>query len=470
MGEIVVNTHNFDNAKREIQAFSNNLPAAPEFQKVKTSAGVFGWRSHKVTGEELNEIVADIQRTFVQSNNITRNIVKEFSEIYKAFESLDKDYIQGILISLKGAEHASIEAKDASLEARNAQKDITRTIDALSTTVKMLKEFKERVSNEINTLQQLVGSNGKSMSPELLSSINKLSNIHHLDAVDVLWNDAQTMKTFANNITIKTQNIGDNINILKQRINKISESLELDHLKDVDTLWRDIQSIKPTLSNLSAFSDKARNQIQELETLEYELNAFITVLKTYKHLSDIDNLWDLAQTQDTKFKSHMVDYNNFKKKTTDATDKATIEFINIWKEIRSHAENITKQANEHKALSSRLKEVDERFSVMVGELISFRRNLEKQIHLHQIDELWKHSHSVEDKTIQLKSISDNHEHRLVSQLTTINQIKVNLAQLESRFTTEQHLTKKRFIISYIIGGLALLMAATHLTLHILGVL
>jgi septal ring factor EnvC (AmiA/AmiB activator) len=81
--------------------------------------------------------------------------IKEFGEVYNALEALDKEYIQAILISIKAAEQASQEAKDA-------QKDIERTIEIQKQTITVLKTFKE-----------------------------KLEKYEHLENIDEVWQETQ---------------------------------------------------------------------------------------------------------------------------------------------------------------------------------------------------------------------------------------------------------------------------------------
>ncbi len=152
-----VETHNFDDAKQKIQNFSNNLPSSLNLKMVKEDVGPFGWMDHDVSGKEFNELVSNLQNSTLSIYDWIKKIIQEFGEIYRAFESLDKDYIQGILISLKAAEKASNQALEISKRLDGAQKDIKSTINTLVIVVKKLAEFKKSVENA-KLLQELANS------------------------------------------------------------------------------------------------------------------------------------------------------------------------------------------------------------------------------------------------------------------------------------------------------------------------
>ena len=113
MDRSLIKKHNFDKAKTHIQSFSNKLPSNPAFERVEVDGGLFGWGDHKVTGSEMNNFIGKVQDRLISVNDSLRKIVKEFREVYSAFDSLDTEYISGILSSVEAAEKASGEALTA---------------------------------------------------------------------------------------------------------------------------------------------------------------------------------------------------------------------------------------------------------------------------------------------------------------------------------------------------------------------
>ncbi len=173
----IVKPHTFEVAKNKIQTLAHNVPSTVSLKQFPTEGSIFSWNDHNITGNEANSLlVSPLQTTLITQNSNIRSLYNIADEVYKALESLDKEYISGIIAAVKSAEIASNQAKtasskaesaseqalvasnralDASKKANNAQADIKRTVEALKTTVQVLKEFKEKVTKELDTIQSL---------------------------------------------------------------------------------------------------------------------------------------------------------------------------------------------------------------------------------------------------------------------------------------------------------------------------
>ena len=116
-----ISSHDFDVAKKHIEAFSRKTPRDIKLPAVETDGSYFGWlgSSHKVEGSELNEITQKIQKYMIEINSLQIDFVKEFGEVYKALEALDKDYINGLKISIKEIESTNDELKQSQIDLDN---------------------------------------------------------------------------------------------------------------------------------------------------------------------------------------------------------------------------------------------------------------------------------------------------------------------------------------------------------------
>lgn len=148
MNSALIAKHDFEIAKKNIEDFSKKLPAKPSFDKVEVDGGLFGLGNHKVTGIEMNKFIGNVQNRLIDVNSSLRSIVLEFGEVYNAFDSLDSEYITGIMEAIKGAE-------EASNEALSAQSDIQSTVDNLKKTVSSLVDLKSRVDEFENIINML---------------------------------------------------------------------------------------------------------------------------------------------------------------------------------------------------------------------------------------------------------------------------------------------------------------------------
>lgn len=170
MNGLVIQYHDFENAKEELKNFSEQTTTELDLKKVDDSKRVGEWfgdfllgrgigLNHTVKGEELNELTMQIQSHFQSVNDTQIKLIKEFGQVYTALEALDNDYIQAILISIKATEETSKGVK-------KTQDNLRKVVDNQKKTIEELSKFK----NEINSYI-------------------------HLKDIDTLWNDCQKCDT-----------------------------------------------------------------------------------------------------------------------------------------------------------------------------------------------------------------------------------------------------------------------------------
>lgn len=168
MEEIDIRKHDFQLAKSNIQRYANSTPEGVVLPRVDTGGRIFGWGNHMVTGTELNKCMEEIQRSLISLNNVSKGIIFEFKEVYNAFEALDKDYISGIILSIKAAQSASEDAK-------KANEDIAQTISALKMTVGKISAFQAEVKRDVSFLKAEI---------EVINKKPILMNIKDADSFD----------------------------------------------------------------------------------------------------------------------------------------------------------------------------------------------------------------------------------------------------------------------------------------------
>lgn len=136
-----IDKHNFEILKNRLKKFSEQTKTDLEIDKVRTggdlldvcSKGIFGFFNHSVTGKELNELTSQIQEYLIDINKTQIKIIKEFKEVYNTFESLDKDYIDKICVSIKGIEKTN--------------EKIESILKTQKLTIEELIKFKNKVEN-----------------------------------------------------------------------------------------------------------------------------------------------------------------------------------------------------------------------------------------------------------------------------------------------------------------------------------
>lgn len=282
MANEIIKPNNFEVAKNKIHSLSKTEPNV-SLQNFPTEGSIFPWNDHNITGDEVNKLlVSPLQSTLIEQNLTIKSLFEIADEVYKALESLDKEYIQGIITAINSAEAASNQAKeasdkaktassqaleasrkafDASSKATTAQADIKRTIEALQTTVRILKEFKEKATKDLSSIA--------SLNTEISSVNSKI----------------QSIENEINDFAASAKEIKDIQSFLSS----------LTHIKDIDQIWTDLTSsrevVKGLIDTLTPFMYEVNQATSRIDTDIEALKQYRTMLETYQHLGDIDAIW-----------------------------------------------------------------------------------------------------------------------------------------------------------------------------------
>ena len=145
--DLQISNHDFNAAKEQLKQFAEQDVKELKFDKVRTHEDIFGleWAEHGVTGKELNSLIEKLQKYFSNVYDRDQNLIKEFGEVYKALEALDKDYIQAILTSVSAI-------KKTNEKILIEQERIDKSIDKQTATLIALKQFKEKVSAQLSEI------------------------------------------------------------------------------------------------------------------------------------------------------------------------------------------------------------------------------------------------------------------------------------------------------------------------------
>ena len=145
--DLQISNHDFNAAKEQLKQFAEQDVKELKFDKVRTHEDIFGleWAEHGVTGKELNSLIEKLQKYFSNVYDRDQNLIKEFGEVYKALEALDKDYIQAILTSVSAI-------KKTNEKILKEQERIDKSIDKQTATLIALKQFKEKVSAQLSEI------------------------------------------------------------------------------------------------------------------------------------------------------------------------------------------------------------------------------------------------------------------------------------------------------------------------------
>ena len=294
MSKLIIQKHNFDESLCKLKQLSSSMPDNCTLTKVAESGGFLGLGSHKVTGQELNKLTGIIQNKLYSINNTLIKFHKEFGTVYNTLNTLDKEYIAGILTAIE-------DAQKVSNQTFSVQKDIHKTIEALKKTINAFKEFKDSICGDIAALSLKIGH-----------TPNSLSNCDHLNDIDSMWNDLIEQKEGLLSLDASLRSVADelqrDIDSLNQKLLALLNHLEsIVHLNDIDAMWNLLQTNTQNLvrieNELNLFSVKVDGEISEVLSRIEILAKFKEQLESLTHLKDVDIMWDLVESANAEISS-----------------------------------------------------------------------------------------------------------------------------------------------------------------------
>ena len=157
-GELVIKTHNFEDAKRRLKEVSEKKIEGFKINIVGTKDKfLFLEGEHKVTGDEFNSRIKAINQHLTNLHTKTYENNKEFGEVYNALEALDKDYIAVILTSINAIEEVSKHMREEIDTIKEVQKKILENF----------QKFKQELKMDIAEISNESQMRHKSLSKEL---------------------------------------------------------------------------------------------------------------------------------------------------------------------------------------------------------------------------------------------------------------------------------------------------------------
>ncbi len=181
--------HNNDFQKQQdkLKEFSREIPATTTLPTATNAAGwlprFFG--SDKATSADVNKLAEAIQEGMIRQNQQIIEIIKEFEVVYNTFNSLDKEYLKGILTSYNEAAEAHNKANQSIRRLNKQQQDIKNQQQDIKNQQHAIKDIVDELKMIINVLKIFK---------------EKLDKVRHLFDVDMIFSDAEENKMQLNSV------------------------------------------------------------------------------------------------------------------------------------------------------------------------------------------------------------------------------------------------------------------------------
>ena len=408
MNEITIKQHSFEIAKNRLKEFSENTETKLTLDAVDTD-GFFPFSDHRVTGQELNDRLVNIQKHFTTINETNNKRIKEFREVYNALDVLDKDYITSIIANVKAIEKTSNDVR--------IQQNI-------------LKQHNEKLENQQNKLdihQVEINKSVESIS-KIVNALkvfkDKLEEYRHLNDIDQIWRDIENHSSILAENKRKEEQFLFNLKAIEIANNDIRKQyIKLDtHQSEID---KNIESILKNIAVLKTFKDN---------------------LDKYEHLNDIDQIWK--------------DIKNFASILNESR-KREEQFLTNLRTIKEANDNIKIQHNELIKQQSEIDKNVESILENIAILKSFKDKFDRYEHLNDIDQIWK-------DTKNLSCILDESKKRDEILLSIIQKNKIdgnkNITDITQRTNDTLLALAKKVKYAYWFAGSAIGLAIFELIL------
>ena len=426
---LVIKEHNFQAAKNSLKKYTEKAKKDVEITRVPTKGGLFNLGSHVVEGKEFNDRMSQVQTYLINLNSLSQGLIDEFGEVYKAFESLDKDYISGIVASIKAAE-------EVSKQEQKDRKDIKELVAQHEISVAVLKKFKADIDQlkhltDIDKAWELIEKQTK-LSKEFSEYLAELSKVKHLKDVDFLYTDFEKLEKEFNALSEMHNQYADELKTVQKYCDDLSK---LQHIGDIDELWniaeaatQEIQNIKETLGEQKCAIADFYVVLQQLQQVQSQFAEKIEQAISV-HNEKIDTqIKEFADAQIAKLSDIDRNYIN-------AIEKLSIE-------QKTKLESI--QAELRSSVDSAMREQEAAISKI--------ENTQKE----KFEEL------LESQSLTLKQIANEQSGKL-------EQIYQSLEAEKNALNEQVNALTQKVKLLYIIAGSTAALTVIQLLLNILGV-
>lgn len=292
MDELEIKTHDFEASKNHLKKFSEETVSSLEIKKVHYDKGVGEFlgdfflgrgigTDHIVKGGEFNALATQVQEYLIDFNNLHESFIKEFGQVYSALESLDKDYIQAILIAIKTAQ-------ESNKKVEKNQDDLNKTVEEQKKIVNVLKVFKE-----------------------------KIDEFKHIADIDELWDKMGEM-------SIKIETLDKSVSKLIKSLDEQRTKIEKDHITlekiAKQNFILSVDDIKKTVDELVVNMELVA---KESGSLQEQINGINTQLNEIVHLSDVDEMYDKLNSTSDEVVGLTESNNILRDETTSMSTKLT---------------------------------------------------------------------------------------------------------------------------------------------------
>ena len=427
----MVKKHNFTKSIQQIEEFGKMATKEIEITPVQTEGTFIPFNDHNVTGDELNDVITEIQEHLIEVNKLQIKFVREFSNVYDAFNYLDKDYIDAINNNIhsigvvsKQALTASKQANEAAIQAQMANKNVEAAVDTQKKIVDTLCIFK--------------------------ADIDKIKHIWNIDEI---WENTEDARE-------KINKLGDEL----KKLHGVVDATALQTENSYNRIQEQLNNLSADINQAFALGEQANEaaiqaqmankNVEEAVDTQKKIVDTLCIFKAdidkIKHIWNIDEIWE--NTEDAREKINKL--GDELKKLHGVVDATALQTESNYNRIQDQLKNLSADINQTFALGEQANEA-------AVQAQKANKNVE--------EDLAKLHEAFDDVVLQIENSQNSIQKQFEDVASKIKQLKNDTeeenAQLTDRITKqEQQISRLNFV-----STTALIVGIAGILLYIRGI-
>lgn len=444
-GKNVLQPVNLDANKNEIQRQRRNVPSQVSLNHFKENVGIF---KANVKGEDVNDLVTQIQDCFVTLNQRDAKVYDELDTIFRVIEDIHDGTIKGIIAAIKSAQEAIAQSdyaieqiKETLLILQDFKTQLEENTIHLND-IDALWDASQLLERDLSALEETVKQKNSEHDKHIKKIIEFKTSMEkrkHIKDVDKMYQDIERLDgDFKKNSQDNQKNI-EQINGRLSVFEEFQAGIQaLSHYNDLDIMWDDVQRLTDSCSNIEA---ALNNKHVEISRRVDKLSGFISKLENMDHILDIDTIFQSVSDLKVTFEEN--------KKANEAEISALKENIDaLTKQSNELAADISKVSRTSDNNSNQISAMQEDYEKRFEAINEFLDRLKECEHLLDVDKAWSFSHDLETRVVEVEKRTE-----------VLENVQAEVETLKTKLHTAY----------LVIGGTAAVLVV-QLLLNILGVI
>ena len=389
MNELGIRGENLQLAMERIKEFSEKGSKKIAINKVRTEWDFFGLGNHKVTGEEFNERLMEIQQHISSQNESYDISMYAIAECYKALVAVKEDYLNRIMCNLAAIKKTNNDLREQDIKLGQESARIKEAMEDIRLITAAIRSFN-----------------------------NQLQSYSHLSDIDTIWEDCRNiqnnLRVVSDSITRLSQKTTDEINAANHKNQALSDRIK----GDILTIRSELRSIKEYYSKLCEKVESTTGLLEDQMPNIQKTAVIAEQIKNITHLCDVDIMWGqlkaaVAASAEQKALVDGLHQNINALKDHAAQQKKAIaeleafkacvssmehwmEVDDLWKQVEAGKKRIEKIEQEHTERLTALAQADKQLlegmasnAQDIAGLKEYRDQLGGISHLEDVDRMWQ---------------------------------------------------------------------------------